>query len=678
MNLVHIRFSCSIPQLGRNFLSRVVGASLSSALMSMKSVDVSLTSNELLRHSLSVMDRIDSKYRNQAGLEVFNQDDLLCYALSICNIRGYCDGSTQWINLYRQRIMLCESRVSNIVKTLINTHCSSIIDKKDNDSDNEGNEATLNEDWLTNLTQEIMNLVRSRSPVRALSSDYFDSGRLAPVLYTEEQAVRRHVRPIDFKRVILDYVRRILLLWFGLDSSFLAESRAYYIKCLTSRFGNGCLLLPDVWDIYVRFPLWIFSQTCPRLVDGGTSSLVPFDTNYLEDFRVVVAEFSQNNWTRMQMDSLQKAYLELISDTRSYVSSIVAARTNGNTLKSLLAIHPTPALDIIPHTLSSGYGVDTNPDNDNANLSSSGQIVPCSLSPKSRALAVLVCLLEDAHIASEYIKNNIMPPIDSPRSVTEMYQHSDYLLPLRELAWSRRVVNAKLNPTFAATRAGLFSMQVFRFIHFNSDAFAQHENPKIEFESPASYLEYMETLIAKYPNKPSSFFCNKKAFGQTIKERTWQRYQDYWAVAHSDAFVWPPERAFKTTWKNLNNFKDMSVQLVAHDGGLAQWRGVGKLNLYMLAVDMCAAGLVDPPTVDDVAEVVAALKMGAMQGLVAGSYCVQRCSHLAVRLAFVEFYHNMTDRLTADQTNRFGWSPIVAEHLLCKFVHLLNKEVYKM
>jgi hypothetical protein len=660
-----------VNMLGQNFVACLVGPSISSALKMAQTIDIALTSNELLRHSLSTMDNIDVKRIGNLGSAEFDKNDLVSYAISIRSIRAYCDGSSQWINIYRQRIMLCESRVTSIVKDIVSTHCSVIVDER---------EAGVNDgDWLTKLTREVMGLIRGRHPIQACSSDYFDSEKLTPVTFTEETSTRRHVSLREFKHVVLDYVRRIILCWFGLEYTFLAESRAFYITCLTSALGYGCLLLPDVWDNYVNFPLWLFTHDCPRLVNRGVSSHVPFDNRYMEGFKCVVSQLCKDKRVRLQMDNLQQVYLDLFSNAQLYVSGVVSIRTSGSSLRQLLASSSsdTPALSHT-HTGSSTSKVPTQNDSEhNGQLSNPSLLVP-PISLNSKALAVLECMLEDAYVASEWLLKPGSPPLETRRPIKEMYHRSDFLLPLRESASSRHFVNEMLTHEFAKTRAGLFSMQIFRFIHFGSNAFVEFAGRQVEFDSCESYCTYMRHLFNTYPDKHPSFFCDKKAFGQTIRDRTWDRYQDYWTISQSNAFIWPPDRKFASTWRNVNHFKDKFNDPALHGTNLPPWRGVGKLNLYMLVADMCAAGLVDPPTVDDMAGIVVELRMGALAGLVSAGFCLRKCSPINVRTAFVTFYHDMTNTLSEEQANRFNWNPIVAEHMLCKFSRLLNMGVYKL
>jgi hypothetical protein len=212
----------------------------------------------------------------------------------------------------------------------------------------------------------------------------------------------------------------------------------------------------------------------------------------------------------------------------------------------------------------------------------------------------------------------------------------------------------------------------------NNKVFLQYPSVKVEFQSCQDYKDYMNGVFKYFPEKLPMFFCDKKMFGQTINNCTWDCYNDYWAVAQSELFAWLLDRNFTSTWKNLNQFKKQFNNPNVHSKNKAPWRGVGMLNLYMLIANMCVANLVDFPTVNEVAGIVYELCMGALSGLVAAGYCVPRCSYLAIHSGFVDFYTDLTSAMLADQKTRFNWSPVVAEHLLCKLVCLLNLKLYAL
>lgn len=106
------------------------------------------------------------------------------------------------------------------------------------------------------------------------------------------------------------------------------------------------------------------------------------------------------------------------------------------------------------------------------------------------------------------------------------------------------------------------------------------------------------------------------------------------------------------------------------------WDGVGPLCVYQLLADMHAAGLVDAPSVEQIGRLVGELAAGGKAGLVAAGYCAGSSSGREVAAAFVKFYGDVLAALTQEQADRLQWTPIVAEHTLCKLTRMLKKHHY--
>ena len=78
----------------------------------------------------------------------------------------------------------------------------------------------------------------------------------------------------------------------------------------------------------------------------------------------------------------------------------------------------------------------------------------------------MVRFLRDAY---EYVKRTPNMVLSEPQQ--DLQKENDARMPLRESSVSRAIVNSKPNPLHAQTRAGLFSLLLFRGISFNSKAF---------------------------------------------------------------------------------------------------------------------------------------------------------------------------------------------------------------
>lgn len=266
-----------------------------------------------------------------------------------------------------------------------------------------------------------------------------------------------------------------------------------------------------------------------------------------------------------------------------------------------------------------------------------------------------------------------MEGLSTPQTL--MVSNSDHYLPLREMSLSRRTMS-RMSLKFAQTREGFFSLQVYRFIHFNTGSFVDNPPADVSFSSVEEYANYINSArAAAGPKAPERYICNKKAFGTNIDRRTWDRYPDYWAVSRLEKAVWPPSRDFGAALRELRALKD-HTKTVKTGTKTNVWDGVGPLCIYQLLADMHAAGLVDAPSAEQVGQLVAELRAGGKCGLIDAGYCFESSSGREVRAAFVKFYEDVRGALTSEQVERLKWTPIVAEHTLCKLSRMLKQNHY--
>ncbi|KAI0084092.1 hypothetical protein BDY19DRAFT_997943 [Irpex rosettiformis] len=185
-------------------------------------------------------------------------------------------------------------------------------------------------------------------------------------------------------------------------------------------------------------------------------------------------------------------------------------------------------------------------------------------------------------------------------------------LPLRELAPSRVIMTAGLDTTFASTRAGFFSLQVFHHIHFNTEAFrlCPPELCQVKFHTLAEYKQYVAALQAYFPGRGDFFFCNKRALGSPINNQTIERADDYWNVAMSLDYPWPSPRQFASVYKSMSHFRKHLAPEHKHT-----WSGIGLLSMFLLLLNMHFVGLVNELMVENIASIIASLQKGATFGL---------------------------------------------------------------
>lgn len=230
-----------------------------------------------------------------------------------------------------------------------------------------------------------------------------------------------------------------------------------------------------------------------------------------------------------------------------------------------------------------------------------------------------------------------------------------------------------LDTSFASTRAGLFSLLVFRQIHFNSKAFVScpAELRKVKFTTLVEYKDYVASLYAHFPDEAPSFFCNPSAHGSPVPERTIERADDYWNAAMSADLQWPPARQFATAYKTMQSYK---TNLRPENKPF--WSGLGSLTLFQLMLDVHFAGLVDEPTLDDMADIAGYLQKGAWSGLSCLKYVNNVHNKHETCAQFRRFYEDMCQALSVEQKAQFGWNPVICEHALCKFSRMFKRGFY--
>ncbi|KAI0788938.1 hypothetical protein BC629DRAFT_1593435 [Irpex lacteus] len=659
----------------RQFVETLTTSALDRALDGVAVLNIRAQSNEVLVQALSAMDTIDLKYDHDPD-PALRLDDLAIYSASIRDLKDHCQGAALWINMYRQRLMLSEYRVMDGICRIVDEQCPAIL-AADND-----NFADTN--WLTKLVINVKSLVRCGVTVRVNSKDYVSLGTSDPIRFMDEpdEVRRRKNIPVtSIDSVTLSYIRRILHTWFGGCSAFFAQARASLVRVLVDRLGTGCLLLPEVWQVYEDLPNWVFASDCPRIVDANMTD-AKFLSSYLDDLDLALVEVTLCNPSILtSLDELQSGYIDIYTKVCSYAGELAVTKSKGPQLKKLLAsitsdIHARRRAKKAEQSKKAESFVPSGgPPAPCTSSIPSAPAPPPSVPEPSTQIPLIIKLLEDAyHAASaQNVRDNRQAALSKPQLA--LVAEGDFLLPIRELAPSRAVMNRELDRDFAGTREGLFSLQIFRFIHFNSVAFRDCPGDirKVMFTSIAEYEEYLQALRSKFPNATDSHFCNPKAHGSPVPERKLNRYIDFWEVSRRTDLAWPPPRNFATAY---NFYMSYEPTVVRNGTTYNLWIGVGPLTRYLFVADLYAAGLLDPPSVDDIALAAATLRKGAMRGLILTGFLPKGGTKSQILKAFRAFYHAVSSALSPERIAQYQWNPITAEHTLCKFSRMCAKKFY--
>lgn len=285
--------------------------------------------------------------------------------------------------------------------------------------------------------------------------------------------------------------------------------------------------------------------------------------------------------------------------------------------------------------------------------------------------------LQDSIIVLEHIRNGPTADDLTP-SQTQLTSTPDALIPYREAAPSRARILEHGHFDFFRTRAGFFSALVFRCISFNSEAFRSCPQSIIRFQfaTLSEWHQYLDALCAIFPNEGPEFFCNTRALGQPITERTIDKADEFWRIAQT--CDWPSEDAWPMEFVDMYD----TFESIKDENGLP---GCGKLGMYLLTADMVGYGAVAPPRLIEVVCTVIHVNKGAIRGLVLLGYLTASPDDHTVDNVFKAFQAFVTDiRLLfaaqvgkLERDRRWDVDYIIAEHLLCKFGRMWRMNYYK-
>ncbi|KAF8059618.1 hypothetical protein FPV67DRAFT_1453989 [Lyophyllum atratum] len=259
---------------------------------------------------------------------------------------------------------------------------------------------------------------------------------------------------------------------------------------------------------------------------------------------------------------------------------------------------------------------------------------------------------------------------------TQLANAPDRFLPFREHAPSRRnilVGHGPFSKHYARTREGFFSALIWRGVTFSSEFALSTENPTL-FHSLDHWNQVKIDL-----NKPETYFCRKDAYGVPIAERSTDLVSKYWRA--SETFKWEeltkdgPVK-FEDCWKWLSG------------GRPTRFYQLGPLSAYLLTCDYVYAGVVLPPTIEEMARTIRTINKGAVNGLnklgllYSVSWPAEAMMDVQPTRGDVEVekvqrglqsIYDRMDRLLRPGVKRdVGLDLIMVEHTLCKFSRALK------
>ncbi|KAI0083168.1 hypothetical protein BDY19DRAFT_998783 [Irpex rosettiformis] len=513
------------------FFKKLLSDDVKTAHANAQAIVLKATSGEILNNALNLLGMLPSELAETSSGPYMSIKEVLACSASLEMVKEHCHASTQWFNLYRQQVMIFETRMSASVTNLIDHDCQTIVQKicKGIEGGVQHLPALIAQlkmtpsDWLMRLAIKLAIFVRTGVAVTACSTEFFKPDQHPPRKFWEEPSAvikRKNLAPNKIEHTVLFYLRSVLHCWFGHAQPFTAQARSALVLRLVRHLGTGCLLLPEIWTLYTELPSWLFTSECPKLKDANGSTTSRFEERFL-DSMVAAIDFYDEHERREQMDALEVLYATLQAQTQTHTEKLFATMTKKSSLHRLL--NTTSVSLPLTSQNNSASAREANTPSSQPAVSDSLPSDPhpsLSSSPHSSAITALIAFLEDSYIVAERLHNSNHDPTSLTRAQRFINTIPDFYMSLREDAPCQWIFRQLITPEFARTREGFFSLQVFRHIHFNSGAFRDYpsDQRKGMFSTHEEYEEYLTDVRAYFPGKKETYFCNKKAIGNCIND----------------------------------------------------------------------------------------------------------------------------------------------------------------
>ncbi|KAF7792930.1 hypothetical protein EIP86_004033 [Pleurotus ostreatoroseus] len=587
---------------------------------------------QILTDAIDCLTRIDLGSVLSISIQGSSEDIMQALG-AVSVLRANAEWHYVWGNIFRQRVLLYERRLANSLSCRLEDLARGILLDP-----NIGTLPSEDQDTLTRLVIRVRDLLLCSMPIR-LNSSSFIPDIIQGVEY-EAKPRRRTYTPeelvIEAPRVVVNVMRH----WFALADSATTDARESYISSLMQCYGPGALLLPHVWNTYLDLPTW--AQDADVFQHALADS--PLADHTTIDFSLL---YELNSTCRQLVDLAHHQLLQVSQKPKRAPKRKRIIDADYDVEQDVRA-GPTPTM---------------------RDVSDAGRKV--------------ADFLRQAHHAATSAGEGLSA------LQLRIWTTSDFLQPLREAGISRSRINGlrgeHLTSTHASTLPGVFSILIFRNILFNtpylhSDQLCA-EDRRVLFSSVSDFYGHMEKIRTKYGiTQVESFFCNPRPYSQqTVTGRNTQSAAAYWTLAAAlttdikdsnekiiEAAVIRSDPGYVATYKLAKSTLNAKKELLVV-------RGMGNLSQYLTLADMCAAGIVAVPTVKEMAGTIRWLNAGAKSGLEKLGYTVASKAALPIGTAeeaFHCFYTDVSDQLTTEEKCAMGWSPIIAEHTLCKVKRL--------
>lgn len=275
-----------------------------------------------------------------------------------------------------------------------------------------------------------------------------------------------------------------------------------------------------------------------------------------------------------------------------------------------------------------------------------------------------------------------------------MSARGDFYILLRDHSPLHAITVTNMSMDFAKTKQGLFLLLIFHNISYGPQAFLQcledrrvvcdfialillylTYSAQMWFNSLEEWNEYEQFLRAYFAvkakrtfgNNSERFFCDYSVLGQYIEGRKLENAVSIWSKIQAEN--WPPvgTSTFPITFKAMLDWVNKPSTLIYSIAGF------GLLSRYLWVTDLYTAGLVRPPSIEEMGDIITMLNRGAVAGQHRLEYLPSKGGNVIA--VFNAFYADEYSVLISDEVQNMPWNTIVGEHTLCKYVRMAKRNV---
>ncbi|KAJ7065948.1 hypothetical protein B0H15DRAFT_807641 [Mycena belliarum] len=479
--------------------------------------------------------------------------------------------------------------------------------------------------WLDRTLRRVIFHEHTPKPVRLTASDFVRDAKGSSYVdkIVSEDTDRAEKYVAATRKVVAD--------WVGFEAGqSIYSTRARFASHIIDRVGPSALLLPDVFRAF-RNP--------DRALTGGTHQTKSIPFNSLDEWTAVLeahpvaipsAAFSSRGTPQMTAER------QLLLDISASYESI-------RTHKKFPA--PPAARPIVT----------PKPEN------------------MLKFLLLAYSLLPDTPGQPPRLPDNPPSPLGLD-ILNFIMKNTDHRLPFRCDASSYIPMcrpTGPLHPSNIRTLPGFYSLLQWRMTTYHSPFVLSH---------PTNLFADHEAFMHAVQGYNKADYVLDDAYGgraQVTRSRNFEAHSERnWRNAqveanHSWLVAEPAEKASYAQLCTILQGKDESNKKET------AFPLCGVLTAHLIASDYADAGIIEPATVDEVAQKIVDIDAGAVDGLRALDYFHDSSpfGHHA-RNGFIDLYRYLDTELPALVKKRMQFSPHMLEHALCKYKRIMNEPAF--